>query len=167
MNEKTKNSPDHPRHRHKDEPLSQIEQEKLLNWLGEGIDINTASTLFTQEFNREINPHIILRLWTDNSKKLHLARRNYFARLASAIVDGRFEGESALDNANAYLLKQTLFESLIEPQKDPKKIELLIKAIKTLALNSEKEPANPEKEKTTPGLDPDDIEKAEQLLRIL
>ena len=66
---------------------------------------------------------------------MHLDRRNYFAKVAETLVENRFVGEAALDSANRYLLKQALFEALIEQEKNPKKIELLIKAIKQINCN--------------------------------
>ncbi|MGC8744543.1 MAG: hypothetical protein ACP5T0_11755 [Verrucomicrobiia bacterium] len=113
--------------------LSKAEEEKLLNWLSDGIDIDAAAALFQKEFNRELDKNEVVKLWSANSRQLHLARRNYFAQIASAIVENKYQGESALDAATAYLLKQTLFEVLISPERDARTIEILTKALKMIS----------------------------------
>lgn len=151
-----------------EQPLSQKEEEKLLFWLGEGLDISVASILFKQEFNRELNKDAVLALWSNYSKTLHLARRNYFARLASALVDNKVQGEPALDEANSYLLKQTLFEALIAPEKNPKTIELLIKAIKTLDSGKNVGQLHQcDDKKTDAGVPEETLEKIEDIIRAL
>ncbi len=147
--------------------LSEEEQNRLLNWLGEGLDSKTIATLFKQEFNRDIDEEAIIRLWVDNSKKLHLDRRNYFARVAETLVDNRFAGEAALDSANKYLLKQALFEALIEQEKNPKKIELLIKAIKQLNSYQELNSSEVKKDRAGECLSDEALKKIEDVIRIL
>ncbi len=147
--------------------LSEQEQKQLLNWLGEGLDSRTVAILFRQEFNRDISEEAIVRLWVDNSKKLHLDRRNYFARVAETLVDNRFTGEAALDSANRYLLKQALFEALIEQEKNPKKIESLIKAIKQLNCNPTLNSAGEKKDGAGESLSDEALKKIEEVIRIL
>jgi hypothetical protein len=150
--------------------LSPEEEKKLLSWLSEGLDIEAAAALFKKEFNREADKNEIVKLWAANCKQLHLERRNYFAQIASAIVDNRCEGESALEAASAYLLKQTLFEALISPEKDVKAIETLIKAMKVmfngryaqgtrLEGEGEKSPSG--------GISEDKLNEIEEIIRIL
>ncbi len=147
--------------------LSEEERNRLLNWLGEGLDSKTIATLFKQEFNRDIDEDAVVRLWVDNSRRLHLDRRNYFARVAETLVDNRFTGEVALDLANRYLLKQALFEALIEQEKNPKKIELFIKAIRQLNCNSELNSAGENKDGAGECLDDEALKKIEEVIRIL
>ncbi|MCX7871984.1 MAG: hypothetical protein N2487_01715 [Verrucomicrobiae bacterium] len=144
------------------------QEEKLLEWLCDGLDIRTAQMLFKQEFKQAIAAESIVSLWKKHSARLHLERRKRFAQIASEIVENTLVGEEALDAANAYLLKQTLFECLIEPEKDSKQIEILVKAIKSLALAcDDKTRTENAAEKGGEGLTEKTLEEIEEMIKIL
>jgi len=148
--------------------LSKVEEEKLLNWLSDGIDIDAAAALFQKEFNRDVDKNEIVKLWAANSRQLHLARRNYFAQIASAIVENKYQGESALDAATTYLLKQTLFEVLISPERDARTIEILTKALKMIS-NGQGVAASTDKngEKRINEISAEKLKEIEQIINIL
>lgn len=152
--------------------LSQAQKEQLLIWLASGMPVDKTVLLFEQEHNLKITPEQLLKLWLENARQLHLLRRNYFARIAETLAEHAANNIHPLDSATIYLLKQSLFEALIEPERDPKKIESLIKslaALKDTLQNPQNE--NPDKpassENHTQSLDSDTLLKIEELLNIL
>lgn len=147
--------------------LSAEQEQKILSWLAEGMDVKTVALLFEQETGESPDAAAIIAIWQKHAAKIHLDRRNYFAKLAAGLVDGAFFGEQALDAANAYLLKQTLFECLIDPDKDPKQIELLVKAIKTVASEKPTETDVASENRSVNGLSDDTLRQIEDIVKII
>lgn len=145
--------------------FSPEEEQKIISWFAEGLDIQTVAAMFEQETGKTASQNTFAALWKKHLAKIHLVRRNYFARLASQVVDGAFVGEQALDAANIYLLKQTLFEHLIEPGKDPKHLEALVKAIK--AATSEKSERGKISSNSASGLSEDTLSAIEEMAKLL
>jgi len=154
-----------PSRKKKPVQLSPEQEQKILSWLAEGMDAKSVALLFEQETGSATDTASVIALWQKHAARLHLERRNYFAKLASGLVDGAFAGEQALDAANAYLLKQALFECLIDPQKDPRQIELLVKAMK--AVTPEKTAESDAARNQSEGLSEETLQRIEEMAKIL
>jgi hypothetical protein len=109
--------------------LPEGQQAQLAEWLLSGMPYHQARDLVFKEFAVEVKSlDAFSRFWDQVCSQALIAKRRRAAGMSSTVIDDVLQNPGKFDEANIALMKQRLFELLMNPRPCEKELKGLLSA---------------------------------------